>query len=644
MRLRIQVPLETSSDMPTSDEPLPNLLFEYRGADLVLRSHDSHHFRIPKSYIVNSSPVLEELISRAFDSPNDAHSGAVLPVVQLPESGAILHNLLTFVFPVTPLLPSATEKVMELLSVAQKYQMASVLAHIRLSTTQHSPPSNRMEPALHTYSLAHKYGVHQEALQAAQTMLKYPVTLEDLEDQLDTMQGTSLYELWKYYENARAILASDLTELRTSTNDVSSALGGLRCSVSGSSQIPRWLDDYIKSVGDAPHLFDFVEFNMALARHMRDGYGCSCASISNQTIRNVWDALASVVHGSFEKVCEVKVDELFTTLMSCKAGSALSHAQGSEDSQAQVNLTISPSEPLDISLLDANLVIRSADLGKFRVHKSILAIVSPFFKDLFSLPQPSDSELADGLPVVQLSEDTELLNSLVSMLYPVRRVIPDSYEKVLNLLAACQKYDMVQVQSFIRAEVNRGIFPAPVGTELFRAYAIAGGKGLIPEMEKAARLTLDHPMTFETLGEALRLFDGCALRDLARFRRCCRDNLVMCLKSFLEIQGTGASGIGYGSGCPCGSSSSLWELNWLRQVISRYKDSKKQLFTDPLPTSSNIRGEYLKAIPSYANSMQCSYCGHVRVGTHNPPFGAELESKLAQALDKVHTFLRFQST
>ena len=633
--------------MPTSDEPLPNLLFEYRGADFVLRSHDSHHFRIPKSYIINSSPVLEELISGALDSPNDAHNEAVVPVVQLPESGAILHNLLTFVFPVTPLLPSTTEKVMELLSVAQKYQMASVLAHIRLSTTQHSPPSNQMEPTLHTYSLAHKYGVHQEALQAAQTILKYPVTIEDLEDKLDTMQGTSLYELWKYYESARAILTSDLTELRTSTSGVSSTLGGLRCSVSGSSQTPLWVDDYIKSVGDAPHLFDFVEFNMALARHMRDGYGCSCSSMSNQTIRNVWDALATVVHGSFEKVCEVDVDELFTTLMSCKAGSAsaLSHVKGSKNSQAQLNSTIPPSEPLDISLPDANLVIRSANLGNFRVHKSILAIVSPFFRDLFSLPQPSDSESVDGLPVVQLSEDTELLNSLVSMLYPVRRVIPDSYEKVLDLLAACQKYDMAQVQSFIRAEVNRGIFPAPVGTEAFRAYAIAGGKGLIPEMEKAARLTLDHPMTFEYLGEALRLFDGRALRDLVRFRRCCRDNLVMCLKSFLEIQGTGASGSGYPGGCSCGSSISLWELNWLRQVISRYKDSKKQLFTDSFPTPSNIRGEYSKALPSYANSNHhCGYCGRVRAANHDPPFCAELESKLAQALDKVYTFLRFEST
>lgn len=295
--------------MFTSDEPLPNLLFEYRGADVVLRSHDSHHFRIPKSYIVNSSPVLEELISRALGSPNDAHVEAGLPIVELPEGGAILHSLLTFVFPVTPLLPPTSEKVIELLSVAQKYQMVSVLAHIRLSATQQSQPSDRMEPALRTYCLAQKYGVHQEALQAAQTIVKYPVTIEDLEDKLDVMQGTALYELWKYYEKARAVLASDLTELRTSTSGVNSALGGLRCSASGSFQIPRWLDDYIKSIGDAPHFFDFVEFNMALARHIREGYGCSCASMSNQTIRSIWDDLEPVVRGSFEKVSEINVNE-----------------------------------------------------------------------------------------------------------------------------------------------------------------------------------------------------------------------------------------------------------------------------------------------------------------------------------------------
>jgi hypothetical protein len=66
-------------------------------------------------------------------------------------------------------------------------------------------------------------------------------------------------------------------------------------------------------------------------------------------------------------------------------------------------------------------------------------MASPFFKELLSLPQPPDSETVDCLPVVQLSEDSELLNNLISMLYPIRTVIPNSYEKVLYLLATCQQ-------------------------------------------------------------------------------------------------------------------------------------------------------------------------------------------------------------
>ena len=292
--------------MLTSDEPLPNLLFEYRGADFILRSHDSHNFRVPKSYIVNTSPVLEQLIQRVLDPPDEIHGEASLPVVQLPESGAILHSLLTFIFPVTPLVPSTTEKAMELLSVAQKYQMVSVLAHIRLSIAQHNPPSTDRDTALHIYSLAQKYGLHQEALQAAQAILKYPMKIGDLEDKLDIMPGASLYELWKYNERARAVLKLDLTEFRTS--GARETLTGLNCVELSSFQTPRWLDDYIASIGDAPNLFDLVEFLMALARHMMNGepgYNanrCTCVSVPSQTIRNFWEALTSVVHGSFRKV------------------------------------------------------------------------------------------------------------------------------------------------------------------------------------------------------------------------------------------------------------------------------------------------------------------------------------------------------
>lgn len=314
--------------------------------------------------------------------------------------------------------------------------------------------------------------------------------------------------------------------------------------------------------------------------------------------------------------------------MSSQAESALSLVQGREDSQAKVNSISPPPEPLDIPVPDASLIIRSSDLVNFRVHKSVLAMASPIFGDLLSLPQPSDSEFIDGLPVVQLSEDAELLNSLVSVLYPVRRAIPDSYDKVLYLLAACQKYDMVQVQSYIRTEVDRESFPGPVGTEVFRAYAIASGKGLIPEMEKAARLTLEHPMTFETLGDSLRFFDGSALRELARFRMRCRDNLVtVCLSFQVSPAATSRCSSCYGY-------SVQWDPNCLQQILSRNDDSKKQEFMSPL-TPSNICGDYAKARQS---CYKCKSCGWV-LGINDSTPNAELKSKLAQALDKVHIFL-----
>ena len=174
--------------------------------------------------------------------------------------------------------------------------------------------------------------------------------------------------------------------------------------------------------------------------------------------------------------------------------------------------------PLHLDVPEASIIVRSSDQANFRVHKPVLAMSSPFFKDLLSLPQPSDGELVDGLHVVELPEDSGLLNSLISLLYPISPVIPDSYQKVFALLAVCEKYEMESVQSVIRAMIKVGTFPAPVQAEGFSAYAIASGMGLVQEAVNAARLTLGQPMTFESLGEGLRSFKGRALCDLVRYR------------------------------------------------------------------------------------------------------------------------------
>ena len=447
------VPSEASS---TTDIRLANIP-NYPGADIVLRSQDSHHLRVPKIFIIHNSPVLDELIRRALDSPGDENAEALLPVVQLPESGKILRYLLTFILPLLPALPPTIEETMELLSVAQKYQMGTVLVHIRGSIARQNPLPTQLEPALRIYALAQKYGLRPEALQTARTILKEWMTIEDFGNKLDTMPGASLYELWKYHERVQTILALDLAEFRKS--GAQGTIAGLRCTRLTFSQIPRWLDQYIESIAKTPKLFDTAELNIAMARHITRGGGtvaghrpgcprppgplvqtihssCECASISSQTIRNFWDALTSVVHGSFEKVSLFDV-RLQTYVNILQAEPALSLVQEREDEalQTKINPITSPPETLDES--DMNLIIRSSDLVDFRVRKSVLASASPYFKDLLSLPQSSDSDIVDGFPVVQMTEDSELLNSLISYLYPIHTVLPNSYEKVSSFLLIC---------------------------------------------------------------------------------------------------------------------------------------------------------------------------------------------------------------
>ena len=78
---------------------------------------------------------------------------------------------------------------------------------------------------------------------------------------------------------------------------------------------------------------------------------------------------------------------------------------------------------------------------------------------------------------------------------------------------------MESVQFSIRAMVKSGTFPAPAAADSFSTYAIASSMGLVPEMEDAARLISDQPITFESLGEGLRSFKGRVLYDLIRNRR-----------------------------------------------------------------------------------------------------------------------------
>jgi hypothetical protein len=213
---------------------------------------------------------------------------------------------------------------------------------------------------------------------------------------------------------------------------------------------------------------------------------------------------------------------------------------------------------------------------------------------------------------------------------------------------------MASVLSSVRAEVNHGIFPTPKGVEAFSAYAIASSKGLTPEMENAARQTLDYPMTFEALGEGLRLFQGWALWDLANFRKRYRDNLVSCFKSFLETSKetqfniwvscvyvqrlcrNPSSGLISLSKLPM--SNKNWSLpSWLAELYQKYLDEwqAQEAFSRPLLNPRSIRGVYLSALQAHINnSYSCVSCANAHT-KNGETFCKDLEDRLTQALNEV---------
>ncbi|KAF8502676.1 hypothetical protein F5888DRAFT_1800213 [Russula emetica] len=606
---------------PAATEALPlhpvisheNLLFDYPEADVIFRSRDSYEFRVLKIYIAHSSPILGDKVlisptpqpkptSSTIPAESDVDPGPSAnahPVVQLPIDGAILFSLLTYIFPVPPVLPSTVEQVMELLSVAQMYKMDVVLTHIRNHIAQQEPPFIREETAFLIYSLSQKHALRAEALQAARCTLSFSsLTIQDLaeEHQLDLMPGSFLHELWKYHQRVRSNLTSDLNEFKKS----SALPGDSGCESLADSGLPDWLDSYISGFETArvPAFLDLADFYTKLVEHIehqRSNGGCtSCLGMLGKKIRVIWEALTAIVHGSIVKA---------ETCLSLPVEETRSEGQASRPSPTRKTT----------SLPDADIVLQSSDLVDFHVHRSVLVASSPFFRDMFSLPQPKNDAMPESHPVVHLSEDAETLNSLISMLYPVAPKIPLRGDDILTLLAAATKYDMDAIQSFIRAEVShKKLLSSPFAGGAFHVYAVAYSKRLAPEIAATARDTLGYPLTFEGLGYSLRSFESGALHDLADFRLRTIGNFSSNLKLFSGcIKGPSKIWVG----CPAAkgeNTSSTHSLPpWLEFLSSGH--TLAQRFTETIPTSAQLRDKYMKALQSHVKKKDCNFCMRVHI-------------------------------
>jgi len=134
---------------------------------------------------------------------------------------------------------------------------------------------------------------------------------------------------------------------------------------------------------------------------------------------------------------------------------------------------------------DADIILRTLGHPKcdFRVHKLVLSLASPVFKDMFSLPEPTSddsrrSSSVVGIGIIEVADPAEALDIVLRMIYPFT---PPSFEGNLDTLVEClvvaDKYDLRGAKSQLYNALAR--FNS---THSLRVYAIAvrfGFAGLV---------------------------------------------------------------------------------------------------------------------------------------------------------------------
>ena len=636
--------------------------FDKSDADVVLRSGFASvlapgsteivliatDFLVHKSLLIEASSVFKSLLSSGSQNLDQRDTEALkygikcdtrdnLPVFCLSEDRDTVHRLLTAIYPIDVAYPQTFETI-KTFAAARKYGMYSALARFRTYCSSVAPMVT-VENSFRAYVLASNKGLKEEALEAVQMTLSLPLTFETFGPSLCYASGYALLALWKHRGMALRAIKRGVDQFLEEVGDLRdwklNSPGNNDCCIVPPLHICGTLTSFAEKIPQNFSMMNFFDFVLAISSQ-GVFYCTSCKHQQRLDNLRLFDCLERHVRGQIVQASTkylflwvvitiyivLQIDDEFPLFFD-----GLGQAIDPQPSDGQLK---NFGAPFDRG--DSDVTIRSCDRVDFQVHKAMLGIASIAFEDMFTAPGPLPHGQEHIKQVIDLVECSKTLLQLLSAIYPMVPIIPDTLEDALSLLSACQKYQMDFIITRIRALIRACTPPLFTAENSFRAYGIASRYQLAEEALCAARLTLERSMNFDTCGEDLRFISGADLFRLFVYRNECTRDAKDCINEMIDNispppSSRSCSKIKYGK-------YSAKELQftprwWHGHFLSRVADQ-------PSPTTVTDPLAFRSAKESHLSMVgYCSLCSQPDEAMIRNAIIAAFEAKLNGVIEKV---------
>jgi hypothetical protein len=326
----------------------------------------------------------------------------------------------------------------------------------------------------------------------------------------------------------------------------------------------------------------------------------------------------------------------------------LSQANRQETARSDVACFSQPEKAPSLfdNISEADIILRSCDAVDFYACRSILSLATPFFRDMFTLPQSiggSTNRSAD-LATVPVTEDSVVLNDLLRLCYPPQLgddLLFEDLDRLRSVLSAAMKYDMQGVAKVLCSKLIARASEDPGGV-----YAVAQSLNIDDVSKAAAKLTLRMDLTGVETSPHWKHVMACDFRRLQHYHINCGASVAGAFKvTGSQVPSWFTKGVQQWMTCPCRAPSNGTPVGALfthGTVLRPYNWTAYMKECEALlrsrPGDSSIAA-FEHALPHIVNnkSLDCSACRRSAPTdiVNMQVFCKELEAQITRRIDEA---------